>query len=300
MLQAHVEWKKFHTTERSVEGRLFSPGYESGDLVLFCPGFPGGGATLYEQRHSENFTKEGFSQIVFRHNGTLLHGEYSDLMLNRRQFSQAMPHHLERQYLGEHLPTINEWLVEPQTVLEDVGCKYSNIYIYAHSFGAVAALNSLANLNDIGHPVIERIRVCICMAPALGTLEGDETENIMRIWYPSYFDSAMIDDRVTFANSNNAQGMMRHVYQDLPSRIAKLSSQLRLKMMHVAQDEFIREKDIRDFCKASGHQDSFMLDEIDHPIPTHGGMLAHDMPSYPTGLLLELIKPDRGLIEINT
>jgi hypothetical protein len=299
MQQARIEWKKFHTAEHSVEGRMIRPEHESGDLVLFCPGFPGGGATIYEQRHSETITKENFSQIIIRHNGTILNGEYSDAMLNKRQFPNVLPHHREHNYLGAKLPTIEDWLLEPQTVLEDIGCNYTNIYIYAHSFGAVAALHSIANLNEINHPVIARIKTCICMAPALGTLEGSETENIMRVWQDGYTVSEMITGRVVFDERNNLKTSMRNIYQELPERISKLSGKLSIVMLHVAQDEYIREKDIRDFCKESGHEDSFMLDEIDRYIPTHGGMDAHDMPVYPTELLLELIEPMTGLIDLN-
>jgi hypothetical protein len=38
---------------------------------------------------------------------------------------------------------------------------------------------------------------------------------------------------------------------------------------------------------------------MDHAIFTHGGIDAHDMPVYPTELLLELIEPSIGLIDIS-
>lgn len=298
MQHNRTEWKRFKSGARTVDGRVIHPSHEVGDLVLFCPGYPGAGATVFEQRHSERIAGEDFVQVILRHNGTIMNGPHTDTVLNVRQFPNAMPYHHEETVISGNAATIAEWMVEPQTVLEDIGCNYSNIYIFAHSFGSVAALTSLSNLNEAGHPVMNRIRKCICMAPALGTLAGPETENIMRIWQSGYFSDDLVKSRIQFAEGDNLQESLRQAYATLPARIAGISAKIKFIFLHVAKDEYIREKDVRDFCAAAGQNDSFMLDEIDHAIPTHGGMDAHDMPVYMTESLLQLIEPPETLIDI--
>lgn len=293
-----TEWETFTSLTRSVSGRIIHPAHEAGDLILFCPGFPGTAASLYEQRHSERFQKEMYTQVVLRHNGLVLDGAHSAEMLNARQFPQSLP--LQSQgVLGGKPARMVEWVMEPQTFLEAYGSQFTNIFIVAHSFGSVAALNSLANLNQLGHPVLDRVRACFCLAPALGTLEGDESENIMRLWQPDSVVVGMANGRVLFEEGDDLQATLRGIYSDLPKRVQELPGSVRLEFVHVEKDEYIRETDIADFCKACGRDGHYVKDGFDTYLPTHGGIDAHDMPSYPTESLLEMIETDVGSVDLD-
>lgn len=298
MMGNQTEWKTFTSLTRSVSGRVIRPSHEAGDLILFCPGFPGTAATLYEQRHVERFQEEMYTQVVLRHNGLILDGEHSLEMLNARQFPHSLPVHRQG-VLGGKPARMVEWVMEPQTFLEAYGSQFTNIFIVAHSFGAVAALNSLTNLNQLGHPVLERVRACLCLAPALGTLEGSEDDNIMRLWQADSLISRMAEGRILFEDGDDLQGILRGVYSDLPKRVHDLPGSVRLEFVHVVKDEYIRETDIAAFCKACGREGRYIKDEFDTHLPIHGGIDAHDMPSYPNELLLEMIETEASLVDLD-
>ncbi len=50
-----VTWHKFD----GVEAQVFEPDAGSSAAILFCPGFPGMGATIFEQRHAAALVEEG-------------------------------------------------------------------------------------------------------------------------------------------------------------------------------------------------------------------------------------------------
>jgi hypothetical protein len=128
---------------------------------------------------------------------------------------------------------------------------------------------------------------------------GEEPETIMRLWKDGFFDKEKIAEKVTFAPDDELENTLQDVYATLPSRVSAIRSKMDLKFLHVTKDEYIREQDIRGFCEAAGCEGDVIVDDMDHAIFTHGGIDAHDMPVYPTELLLELIEPSIGLIDIS-
>lgn len=298
MNQTRAEWKRFHSGDRHAAARIIHPAHESGDLILFCPGFPGGGASLFEQRHASQIIAENFVLAVLRHNGTFLDGAFAEEMLNSSQFPKAVPSALDR-WIGGKPARFADWLMEPQTVLEDIATAFTNIYLIGHSFGCLAALNALANLNENGHPAMGRVKSCLCLAPALGTLEGDDANNVMHLWGDDALNDPSVLERVDLADGPEfARAILREVYETLPDRVVALPPQLDLIFVQVAHDEIVREKDVRNFMTACG-RGRFVLDEIDHPMRGHHPVNAHDMPIYPTELLLEQIEPQTVLTNVN-
>lgn len=297
MREAWTEWKRFKSGNQTVDARVIHPRSESGDLILFCPGFPGGGATIYEQAHADQVQEEDYTQIILRHNGTILDGPHSDFILNTEQYPKATTHHHDG-WIGGKPSSLAEWLVEPQVVLEDVGFAYSNIYIFGHSFGAVALLNSLANLHEGGHHILERIRACALLAPALGTLHGSDEENIMRIWHEDFLASSAITEKIGLSDDPASfQMAMKNIYRFLPQRVAALPGAIRFNFLHIAKDEYIRESDVRSFADAC-NRGEVVIDNIDRSHRGRGGVDAHDMPDYPTELLLQLIEISGGLTDV--
>lgn len=292
-----MEWKRFKSGNQTVDARVIHPHSESGDLILFCPGFPGGGATIYEQAHADQVVVHNYTQIVLRHNGTILDGPKSDFMLNNIQYPKATTHHHDG-WIGGKPSSIAGWLIEPQTVLEEVGFSYSNIYVLAHSFGAVALLNSLANLHENGSHILDKVQAVALLAPALGVLEGKEEENIMRIWHEDFLTSSAVLEKVALEDDPpSIQMAMKNIYRFLPQRVASLPGHIRFNLLHVARDEYIREEDVRGFAAACKRGD-VVIDTIDHPHKAHGGIDAHDMPDYPTEMLLQLIERPSILTDI--
>jgi pimeloyl-ACP methyl ester carboxylesterase len=286
-----AEWKHYHSGDRKAEARIIHAPVESGDLVLFVPGFPGGGATLYEQRHSDPIRSEEYSQIILRHNGTRLNGSYADEMLNRRQFPNAIPHH-DGEFIGGVPSSIAEWLCEPQTVLEAAGPAFTNITVIGHSFGALAALHSLCALNEQGRPVLDRVHRCICLAPAVGLLKNS-ADDIMRIWSPEFIEQAATTDKIALNGSEEIRKDLQLVYQGLPGRVKKLPGRVSMIFVPVERDEYLRQSDVEEFAAAAGGNARIEVDRFDRHDPRHN-LDAHDMPNYPTRALLDLIEAGDG------
>ncbi len=221
-----AEWKHFTSKGRKAQGRLIHAPQESGDLIIFCPGFPGGGATLFEQRFADRLRVEEYSLLALRHNGTRLDSETADFMLNRRQFPKAVPFH-DGQLIGGGTSSLAEWLTEPQTALESIGAEYTGITVIGHSFGAVTALNSLANLNEAGHSILERVRKCIFLAPAVGVLREHDDDVMDTLWNANFIASDMVTERVALNSPAEILQDLRCVYETLASRAAQLPQEIR-------------------------------------------------------------------------
>jgi hypothetical protein len=57
----------------TLEGKLHLPSLHATSLLIFQPGFPGGGATDFEKLHVRELTKAGHAVFTTRHNGTIFH-----------------------------------------------------------------------------------------------------------------------------------------------------------------------------------------------------------------------------------
>jgi hypothetical protein len=90
---------------------------------------------------------------------------------------------------------------------------------------------------------------------------------------------------------------MKNIYRFLPQRVAALPGSIRFNFLHIAKDEYIRESDVRSFAEAC-NRGEVVIDNIDRPHRGRGVVDAHDMPDYPTELLLQLIEISGGLTDV--
>jgi pimeloyl-ACP methyl ester carboxylesterase len=261
-----AEWKHYRSGEHKAEARIVHSPIESGDLVVFVPGFPGGGATLYEQRHADLIRSEEYSQIIVRHNGTRLDGPYADEMLNVRQFPNAVPHR-DGAFIGGAASSITEWLSEPQTVLEAAGPAFTSITVIGHSFGALAVLHSLCALQEQGKPVLDRVRKCILLAPTLGLVKGAPDDIMNRVWAPEFIESSAVADRIALDGTDQVRADLTAAYQTLPERVKQLPGHVSLVFVHVEHDEYLRQSDVEEFMEASGGAGRLVLDTFDRYDP---------------------------------
>ncbi len=67
-----------------------------------------------------------------------------------------------------------------------------------------------------------------------------------------------------------------------------LTDRIRLKYLVVTRDELLHLSDTEEFQAAIGGCGEIVIDDIDQGYPDHG-LLAHDMPDYPTEKLLEIM-----------
>ena len=164
-----VSWKTFESHGRQVEAQVWEPAQPTDKCIIFCPGFPGAGATVFEQRHAAALADAGYALVVLRHKGTRLDGPHAPAMVNN-----ASRLSLGGTHIGGGPATINEWLAEPLTALRVLAAEYAHIDIIGNSFGALSSLWSLtradAPLDNVRHLVLlagaQGVHgvLCVCFA----------------------------------------------------------------------------------------------------------------------------------------
>jgi hypothetical protein len=280
-----VHWTVFQAAGQSVEAQVFSPDSPNIEsVILFCPGFPGVGAGIFEQRHAAALVECGYNLIVLRHNGTRLDGPHAPLMVNNAARLMAA-RKAGQTHLGNGPSTVQDWLLEPLTALKAISRVYKKIIIIGNSFGALSALWSLTS----DGADMAQVRHILLMAGAQGIAEEGSPFDAMRIWKPEYLIVPRITDKVSLDPPQNIVATLKTLYRDLPERVKKLPESIRLTYLVVAKDELFNIEDSNRFRTAIGGRGDVVIDTIDRAYP-ESLLLAHDMPDYPTENLLELLK----------
>ncbi|PZO88141.1 MAG: hypothetical protein DI626_02450 [Micavibrio aeruginosavorus] len=274
-----VSWRIW----KGVEAQAFEPDAQTREAILFCPGFPGMGGTVFEQRHAAAFAELGYAVYVIKHKGTKLSGALAPVMVNN---GARMMQARERgeTHLGGGAATIDEWLTEPLEALRQLDGAYDKIHIIGNSFGALAALWSMT---ESGAP-IGKVEHVILYAGAQGIDDGTE-DGIMRLWKPEYLMVARITEKVTLNNAFDVVDGLKKMYGLLPARAAALPEKVKISYVVVERDELLRLSDTQKFDAAIGARGTIIMDDYDVAWPGHG-YLAHDTPEYKTEDLLKVIR----------
>lgn len=277
-----VSWHSFEARGRRAEAQLWAPDAGSRRLILFCPGFPGVGATLFEQRHAATLVQAGYEIAVLRHAGTRLDSPSAPLMINNAlRLSQARA--AGETLLGGGPSCVADWLYEPLTALEALAPRYQHIVVIGNSFGALSCLWSLT---EEGAPVAA-VRHILLMAGAQGACADGGKTDVMRIWRPEFVGHPLVTGKVALEDPQVLVETMGRVYRDLPGRAAGLPAGIGLTYLVVAQDELLRLSDTEAFRAALGGRGTVVIDDIDRAYPDHH-LMAHEMPDYPTEMLAAL------------
>lgn len=279
-----VEWTVFKSDGRIVEGQVFEPDTPSRNFILFCPGFPGAGATVFEQRHAASLVEAGYTLVVLKHNGTRLQGPQAPQMINNA--ARLMQARVRGDtHLGGGPSTVEDWLLEPLTALKTLSDKFDDIHIIGNSFGALSSMWSLT----MPDAPLDRIKTLLLMAGAQGFHGPENPMDVMRIWRPEYVSVTRITEKVTLNAPDQVVAAIRKCYQELPIRMKGLTTDIKLKYLVVSRDELLRLSDTEEFQAAIGGRGEIFIDDIDQAYPDHN-LIAHDMPDYPTEKLLDILR----------
>ena len=274
-----VHWQKFD----GVEFQLFEPAAGTHTAILFCPGFPGMGATVFEQRHAAALAEEGYAVCVIKHKGTKLSGALAPVLVNNGARLMA-GRKINETHIGGGPATLEDWMMEPYKALEYLKTAFENIHVIGNSFGALSALWSLTEPNAaVGH-----VRSILLYAGAQGVDDGGE-DSIMRIWQPEFLMAARITDKVTLNDPFDMVALMKRTYAGLIERVKGLSAAIPITYLVVERDEILRKADTERFNAAIGGRGKIVMDTVDHAWLEHG-LLAHDTPNYKTEDLIALIR----------
>ncbi len=273
-----LTWQKFGW----VEVQVWEPETPASSAILFCPGFPGMGATIFEQRHAAALTDHGFAVYVIKHKGTNLYGPTAPAMVNNAARLMTGRKNGDT-HLGGGPAILDEWMMEPVSLLKALSEKYDDIRVFGNSFGALSALWSLTEtgLN------IDNVQSVVLYAGAQGVAH-DSADSIMRLWKADYMTLPRITDKVTLNAPAEMIELLNHVYKLLPERVMALPQKIKMTCVVVEKDEILSLYDSERFNRAIGGRAKIVVDTIDHAWPEHG-LLAHDTPNFKTEDLLQLI-----------
>lgn len=289
-----TSWQTFTDEEgRKVEAQVFSPEVDTPDCILFCPGFPGAGATLFEQRHAATLVHEGYTLVVLRHAGTRLDGPTAPQMINNAHRLMLARRKGEKLIGGDEPATMDTWLMEPHVAFKRLSEKFLNIHVIGNSFGAVSALWSLTE----GDLAMNHVKSLLLMAGAQGVVENTPA-SIMRIWLPQFIELPRVTEKVALEPGVQVAATLKYAYEQMPARVkAHLPDTIPLSYLVVKNDEILTMYDTEQFKAAIGGRGTIVIDEIDRAHPNHA-LLAHDMPDYPTEYILDILQasePKGGL-----
>jgi len=164
-------WVMLKSKTGTVEGKLFLQN-DTSKLVIFEPGFPGGGSTQFEQLWLEKILQNGYSVFLARHGGTLIQGKYSKPYINctKRQELQTVN---GLKVLGNKQDnTIADWLIEPLVAMEVLAPHFSEIVLCGHSFGPLALIYSLLKFVKEEPELASKIYRIVSLSGSIGRVRS--------------------------------------------------------------------------------------------------------------------------------
>jgi pimeloyl-ACP methyl ester carboxylesterase len=275
-----VNWQKLGW----VEVQVFQPETPSKSAILFCPGFPGLGAAMFEQRHAAALAAEGYDVYVIHHKGTRIACGLAPSSINNGQRLQEAYDKGET-HLGGSGASIHELLREPLIVLQNIASEYESIHLIGNSFGALSALWSLT---EDGVPAAN-VKSLILFAGAQGVNDGSDT-SVMRVWTAEFISLPHIADQIEVTDVPEMVATLSQLYKDLPQRVMdKLPGRIKLTYVVIEKDELLFPSDTMAFQAAIGGRGTVTMDKDECGVPAYG-ISAHYTPNYKTRNFLDLIR----------
>jgi len=175
-------WISQTTNSGTVEGKIFFPDKESDKLVIFEPGFPGGGSTQFEAIWLSKLLDKGYAVFLVRHNGTLIQGKYSANYLNSPE-RQELDKERGFGVIGSKKDnTLKDWLNEPLVALEIFTPHLSNVILCGHSFGPLALFHSLIEFAKKEPELTKKISRVVSLSGSIGKIRS-KIDPILTIWF---------------------------------------------------------------------------------------------------------------------
>lgn len=275
-----VTWQKFDW----VEAQVFETAAATNNAILFCPGFPGMGAAVFEQRHAAALTHEGYDVYVIHHKGTRTDRALSAASINNGKRLQDAWEQGES-HLGGGAVTMDELIAEPMALLKDLNGKYEAIHVIGNSFGALA---SMWCLTEEGAP-LDKVKSLILLAGAQGVDDSSETCAMNRVWKKEFLEHVRITDQLDVKDTDGAIETLRKVYRDLPERVmANLPQSIPMTYVVVEKDEILKLSDTQSFQKAIGGRGEIVMEQ-DEGWPAYG-ITPHYTANLRTSKILKWIR----------
>ncbi len=284
-------WLKLTTSTGSVEGKLLIPRVEPTRLLIYMPGFPGGGSTDFEANHLAKFLESNYTVFTIRHNGSLLTGEHSDYYINcqPRQKKAKVEH---QDCIGAPAKyNIGDWLLEPFIAVEALGEVFEEIVIAGHSFGGLSLFYSMRELVRTRSKQLSKIKRVVSLAGATGRVRMEEEDPILVQW-AEYLETDWARERVAIGDTSNNVERLKEAYHAIHDGQYKPPSNISFVLVVPwgdtadSTDEYINPVEALDMVVTLG-RGTLIIDKTSRS-DSETGELAHDMSRFTTDMFLKI------------
>lgn len=284
-------WVMLKSDNGVVEGKLYLSPNKLSKLVIFEPGFPGGGSTQFEQLWLDKLLQNDFSVFLARHSGTTINGKYSQGYLNCTE-RQELSKTTGLKVLGnKDVNTIADWLNEPLVALDVLTPHFSEAILCGHSFGPLALIHSLITFSENEPALTKKVVRLISLSGSIGRIRSDN-EPILKIWF-DHLNTDWAKERVQVGDARENTNIFRDAHVKINNEASKIPQHIGFIALspvgdtEKSFDEIVNPLESIDFINSLG-RGYFIADKIEYGNKETGRM-AHDMEALPADFLLNLM-----------
>jgi len=286
-------WVMLKSKAEVVEGKLFLQ-RDLSKLVIFEPGFPGGGSTQFEQLWLQKVLQNGYSVFLARHGGTIINGEFSNGYLNCRE-RQELSKSKGFDVLGnKQNSTIADWLNEPLVALETLVPNFSEIVLCGHSFGPLALIYSLEKYIKKEPELAKKIIRVVSLSGSIGKIRSYDN-SILKVWF-DHLNTGWARERVQIGDAKENTDVFGDAHTTINNEASNIPKDIDFIAVspygdtEKSTDEIVQQMESIDFINSLG-RGYFIIDKKEWGDKKTGRM-AHDMEALSADMLLKLVSKD--------
>lgn len=291
---ANSYWITLQTKSGTVEGKIHLPLKETDKLILFEPGFPGGGSTQFELLWLKKLLENNYAVFLARHNGTLTNGKYSPGYLNCKE-RQELGKQLKQIVLGSKSEnTIADWLSEPLVAMEKFVPYFSQITLCGHSFGPLALIYSLIKYVKREPKMCKKINRIVSLSGSLGRFRTDN-HPFLKVWY-DHLNTNWARERVQIGDAKLNTDIFYQAHVDIHKDVSKIPNNIEFIAAvpwgdtPVSTDEIVQPIESLDFIASLGR--GYLIIDKKEFGDEETGRMAHDMEALTANDLLNFVTED--------
>jgi hypothetical protein len=288
---ANAFWVTLQTKSGAVEGKIYLPLKGAEKLVLFEPGFPGGGSTQFEKLWLKKLLQNNYAVFLARHGGTLVNGEYSSGYLNCVE-RQEVGRKLGQKVLGikaEH--SITDWLNEPLIALEVLAPHFSEITLCGHSFGPLALMHSFIKYAKAEPEMCKKVNRIVSLSGFLGMFREDN-HPFLKVWY-DHLNTEWARERVEIGDAKINTDIFYRAHTDINKNASSIPGNIEFIAVvswgdtQISTDEIVQPIESLDFITSLGR--GYLVIDKKEWGDKKIGRMAHDMEALTADDLLNLV-----------
>ena len=288
---ANSYWVTFQTNSGAVEGKIYLPLKDTDKLIIFEPGFPGGGSTQFEELWLSKLLQNNYAVFLARHSGTIIDGKYSSGYINCPE-RQELGKKLKQEVLGTKSDnSISDWLTEPLVALETLTPYFSEITLCGHSFGPLALIYSLTKYAEKEPEMVKRIKRIVSLSGSIGAFRTDD-HPFLKVWY-DHLNTEWARERVSIGDAQKNTDIFHQAHIDVIKNTSKIPNHIEVIAVvswgdsQISTDEIVHPIESLDFISVLNR--GYLIIDKKEWGDKETGRMAHDMEALTSDDLLNFV-----------